>query len=335
MEKYKVTGMSCAACSARVERVVSELEGVESCSVNLLTSSMTVSGEALPETVISAVEAAGYGASLENGKPAAKEKSGAANEEKNLKIRLIFSIVILAILMYVSMGHVMWSWPLPSQVAGNPMTVALVEMILSASVMIINQKFFINGIKGVLKAAPNMDTLVALGSGASFVYSTYSVFRMGDALLSGDISGAVHLLHGLYFESAAMILALITVGKMLEARAKGRTTDALESLMRLAPQSATVVRDGKEITVPVESLAVGDVFLVRPGESIPVDGEVTEGRSAVDESALTGESLPIDKSMGDKVSSGTLNRSGVIYCRATRVGEDTTLSQIIVTTIVV
>ena len=329
MEKYKVTGMSCAACSARVERVVSELEGVESCSVNLLTSSMTVSGEALPETVISAVEAAGYGASLENGKPAAKEKSGAANEEKNLKVRLTFSIIILAILMYVSMGHVMWSWPLPSQVAGNPMTVALVEMILSASVMIINQKFFINGIKGVLKAAPNMDTLVALGSGASFVYSTYSVFRMGDALLSGDLSGAVHLLHGLYFESAAMILALITVGKMLEARAKGRTTDALESLMRLAPQSATVVRDGKEITVPVESLAVGDIFLVRPGESIPVDGEVTEGRSAVDESALTGESLPVDKSMGDKVSSGTLNRSGVIYCRATRVGEDTTLSQII------
>ena len=331
MEKYKVTGMSCAACSARVEKAVSGLEGVDVCSVNLLTSSMTVEGSVSAETVIAAVEAAGYGASLETGKKevSAKEKSGAEKEEKNLIARLVASVAILAVLMYVSMGYAMWGWPLPNVIARNPMTVALIQMILSASVMIINQKFFVNGARGLWHRAPNMDTLVALGSGASFGYSTYAVFKIGDMLLAGDISGAEHMLHGLYFESAAMILALITVGKMLEARAKGKTTDALEALMKLSPQTATVIRDGKETVISIENVVKGDVFIVRPGENIPVDGEVTDGRSAVDESALTGESLPIDKKKGDKVSSGTNNKSGALTCRATRVGEDTTLSQII------
>ncbi|MBQ7836938.1 MAG: heavy metal translocating P-type ATPase [Clostridia bacterium] len=331
MEKYKVTGMSCAACSARVEKAVSGLEGVDVCSVNLLTSSMTVEGSVSAETVIAAVEAAGYGASLETGKKevSAKEKSGAEKEEKNLIARLVASVAILAVLMYVSMGYAMWGWPLPNVIARNPMTVALIQMILSASVMIINQKFFVNGARGLWHRAPNMDTLVALGSGASFGYSTYAVFKIGDMLLAGDISGAEHMLHGLYFESAAMILALITVGKMLEARAKGKTTDALEALMKLSPQTATVIRDGKETVISIENVVKGDVFIVRPGENIPVDGEVTDGRSAVDESDLTGESLPIDKKKGDKVSSGTNNKSGALTCRATRVGEDTTLSQII------
>ncbi len=334
MEKYEITGMSCAACSARVEKAVSSLEGVESCSVNLLTNSMTVDGTVSTADVITAVEHAGYGASVsgdkkDNVKNSAKEASGAEKAEKNLVVRLISSVVVLILLMYISMGHTMWGWPLPHIIARNPVIIALLQLLLSAVVMVINQKFFINGFKGLIHRAPNMDTLVALGSSASFVYSTFAVFAMADVMLAGDIQGAHHWLHELYFESAAMILALITVGKMLEARAKGKTTDAIEALMKLSPETATVIRDGKEELVPVERVAKRDVFIVRPGENIPVDGVVTRGHSAVDEAALTGESLPIDKSAGDTVSSGTLNKSGVLYCEATRVGEDTTISKII------
>ena len=325
--------MSCAACSARVEKAVSAIAEVDSCSVNLLTNSMTVEGSATAEAIIAAVEAAGYGATPADTVEAvsAKLASGAQRAEKALTARLVWSVVFLAALMYISMGHVMWGWPLPEIVSRNPLIIALSEMLLSAVVMVINQKFFISGINGVIHRAPNMDTLVALGSGASFGYSVFAVFSMANEMLLGNITAAEHLLHEIYFESAAMILALITVGKMLEAYAKGRTTDALEALMKLSPQTATVIRGGKEVVIPVEDVRRGDIFLVRPGENIPVDGVVKDGHSALDESALTGESLPVDKAVGDGVYSGTLNKSGVIYCEATRVGEDTTISQIIKT----
>ncbi len=331
MTKYNVTGMSCAACSARVEKAVSAVEGVDVCAVNLLTNSMTVEGSAATEAIVAAVEAAGYGAAPEGAQreASAKKATGAEQAEKTLVARLISSIVFLIALMYISMGHTMWGWPLPEIMSRNPLIIALSEMLLSAIVMVINQKFFINGTRGLLHRAPNMDTLVALGSGASFVYSTFSVFSMANRMMLGDLAAAHSLLHELYFESAAMILALITVGKMLEARAKGKTTDALEALMNLSPKTATVVRDGREAVIPVENVQRGDIFIVRPGENIPVDGAVTNGHSAVDESALTGESLPVDKAVGDTVSSGTMNKSGVLYCEATRVGQDTTLSQII------
>ena len=331
MKKYNITGMSCAACSARVEKAVSALEGVDTCSVNLLTNSMTVEGKATPTDIIAAVEAAGYGASEDTPKKevSAKEASGNDKAEKALKARLISSAVLLIALMYISMGHTMWGWPLPHIISRNPLIIAMLQMILSAVVMVINRKFFISGVKGALHGAPNMDTLVSLGSGASFAYSTFAVFSMANETYLGNLESAHHLLHQLYFESAAMILALITVGKMLEAKAKGKTTDALESLMKLSPKTATVIRDGKEAAVPIENVFRGDVFIVRPGENVPVDGIVTDGHSAVNESALTGESLPIDKSKGDNVSSGTTNKSGVLYCEATRVGEDTTISRII------
>ena len=333
MERYNVTGMSCAACSARVEKAVLSVEGVSSCSVNLLTNSMSVDGTASNADIIAAVEAAGYGATLktESAVSAQAEKKEALRDTQTplMKKRLISSLVVLTALMYVSMGHVMWGFPLPVILAENPLAIALLQLLLCAVVMVINQKFFINGAKGVLHGAPNMDTLVALGSGASFVYSTYVLFSMTAAQTSGDFSAVMHGLHDLYFESAAMILTLITVGKMLEARAKGKTTDALAGLMALAPKTATVLRDGEEISVPVESVKKGDVFIVRPGEHIPVDGIVMEGSSAVNESALTGESIPVDKSVGDSVSSGTTNESGFLKCEATRVGEDTALSQIV------
>ncbi|MBQ8496389.1 MAG: heavy metal translocating P-type ATPase [Clostridia bacterium] len=334
MEQYNVTGMSCAACSARVEKAVSAVKGVSLCSVNLLTNSMNVEGTAGTDAIIAAVEAAGYGASLKSANTekttsASKEDALKDRETPVLKRRLFASLAFLAVLMYISMGHVMWNWPLPAVLAENPLAIGLLQMILAAIVMIVNQKFFIGGTKGVLHGAPNMDTLVALGSGASFVYSVYVLFSMTAAQMNGDTEAVMHGLHDFYFESAAMILTLITVGKMLEARAKGKTTDALASLMNLAPKTATVLRDGKEESVPVETVRKGDIFLVRPGEQIPVDGIVTEGHSAVNESALTGESIPVDKEIGDSVSSGTLNESGFLRCEATRVGEDTALSQII------
>ena len=333
MESYSVTGMSCAACSARVEKAVSSVEGVSVCSVNLLTNSMNVDGTASADAVIAAVEAAGYGASLKkadgSGAPTVKKQELRDTETPLMKKRLWSSLVFLALLMYVSMGHVMWGFPLPDVLAENPLAIGLLQLLLCAIVMVINQKFFISGTKGVLHGAPNMDTLVALGSGASFVYSVYVLFDMTASQMSGDMTAVMHGLHGLYFESAAMILTLITVGKMLEARAKGKTTDALAGLMALAPKTATVLRDGEEVTVPVESVRKGDVFIVRPGEHIPVDGVVIEGGSAVNESALTGESIPVDKEIGDSVSSGTTNESGFLKCEATRVGEDTALSQII------
>ena len=319
MKKFNITGMSCAACSARVEKVVSAVSGVESCSVNLLTNSMTVEGSADTETIIAAVEAAGYGASLDEAQNelSARRASGAEKEEKTLIFRLVSSVAILTALMYISMGYAMWGWYLPAFIGRNPLTVAVIEAVLSAAVMVINRKFFINGVKGVIHKAPNMDTLVALGSGAAFGYSIFAIFKMATELSLGNADAASHLLHDLYFESAAMILALITVGKMLEARAKGKTTDALESLMKLSPKTATVVRDGKEVVIPTQNVRVGDIFLVRPGENIPVDGIVTDGHCAVDEAALTGESLPVDKAKGAKVFSGTLNKSGVIYAIAT------------------
>ncbi|MBR4071877.1 MAG: heavy metal translocating P-type ATPase [Clostridia bacterium] len=334
MEKYNITGMSCAACSARVEKAVSSLEGVEQCAVNLLTNSMTVEGSATTSQIISAVEAAGYGASVAGQKKneqKAKEASGADKAEKNLIARLISSIVFLIILMYISMGHVMWGWRLPEIISRNPMILAILQLILAIAVMVINQKFFINGVKGLINGAPNMDTLVAMGSGAAFVYSFGEMFVMANELFLGNIDAANHILHGLYFESAAMILALITVGKMLEARAKGKTTDAIEALMNLAPKKATVVRNGIETVVDIDSVVQGDIFVVRPGESIAVDGVVIDGHSAVDESALTGESITVEKEIDSQVFAGTLNRSGVIFCRATKVGEDTTLAQIIKT----
>ena len=331
MQKFNVTGMSCAACSARVEKAVSALEEVSACSVNLLTNSMTVEGSASDETIIAAVTAAGYGASVAGGKKevSAKAASGTERAEKNLVARLVSSLVFLAVLMYVSMGHVMWGFPLPSFLSENPMILGLTELLLTGIIMVINQKFFVSGFRGLIHRAPNMDTLVAIGAGAAFVYSTYVLFDMSGALLAGNLEAAKHCLHELYYESAGTILALITVGKMLEARAKGKTTDALQALMQLSPKTATVIREGKELTVPVESLQKGDIFLVRPGETIPVDGRVLEGYSAVNEAALTGESIPVDKEKGDTVSSGTLNQSGVLRCEATRVGEDTTLAQII------
>ena len=321
MKKFFVTGMSCAACSARVEKAVLSVEGVETCSVNLLTNSMKVEGKAGSEDIIKAVCSAGYGAS--------EFLSEKTTKKPNLKIRLWTSAVILIVLMYISMGHTMWGFPLPSFLAENPVNLGLCQMLLTITVMIINQKFFINGVKGLIHKAPNMDTLVAMGSFASFGYSVYAVFAMSEAQMAGEHALAMSYLHELYFESAAMILTLITVGKMLEAAAKGKTTSAIESLMKLAPKTATVLRNGKEIEVSIEEVQEGDVFLIRPGEQIPVDGVVLEGQSAVNESALTGESLPVDKDAGASVSAGTINVSGFLKCEATGVGEDTTLSQII------
>jgi len=334
MEQYTVTGMSCAACSARVEKAVSAVNGVTSCSVSLLTNSMGVEGTASAQDIIAAVEAAGYGASPKGAEQntnttAGSEDALADRETPILKRRLIASVGFLIVLMYVSMGHVMWGWPMPAFFTGNPVAIGLVQLLLSMVVMVINQKFFISGTKGLLHRAPNMDTLVALGSAASFVYSVYALFAMSGAQAAGDLQGAMHYMHEFYFESAAMILALITVGKMLEARSKGKTTDALKSLMKLAPKTATLLKDGAEITVPIEQVKKGDLFVVRPGENIPVDGVIVSGSCAVNESALTGESIPVDKAEGDAVSAATLNQSGFITCEATRVGEDTTLSQIV------
>ncbi len=335
MEQYNVTGMSCAACSARVEKAVSKVPGVSSCSVSLLTNSMGVEGTASPEAIEQAVRDAGYGASRKGNER--KESSSRSEAEEALtdretpilKKRLTASIGFLAVLMYISMGHSMWGWPVPQALAENPMAIGLLQLLLAGIVMVINQKFFIHGYRSLFHGAPNMDTLVALGSSAAFVYSTYALFAMTGAYTAGDTAAAEHYLHEFYFESAAMILTLITVGKMLEARSKGKTTDALKGLMKLAPKTATVVRDGAEVTVPVEQVRMEDVFLVRPGEQIPVDGVVLEGHSAVNESALTGESVPVDKEEGSTVSAATMNRSGFLKCRATRVGQDTTLSQII------
>ena len=337
MEQYIVTGMSCAACQARVEKAVSKVEGVDSCSVSLLTNSMGVEGSAAPEDIIRAVTEAGYGASLKSADPVQNERSSFAADEAALedretpvlKKRLIASIGFLLVLMYFSMGHMMWDWPLPSFFEGNHVAMGLIQMILAAIVMVINQKFFINGFKGLIHGAPNMDTLVAMGSAASFCWSTYVLFAMTGAQLSGDSEAVMAYMHDFYFESAAMILTLITVGKMLEARSKGKTTDALKSLMKLAPQTAVVERGGIETEIPVSQVRVGDVFLVNPGENIPVDGVILEGNSAVNEAALTGESIPVDKKAGDNVSAATTNQSGFVRCRATRVGEDTTLAQII------
>ena len=334
MKQYNVTGMSCAACSARVEKAVSKVPGVTSCSVSLLTNSMGVEGTAAPAEIIAAVEEAGYGASE---KGAADEKSSSADREEALKDRetpllkrrLIWSVAFLLILMYFSMGHMMWGWPLPPFYNDNHVAMGLSQLLLTVIIMVINQKFFISGFKSLWHRAPNMDTLVALGSAAAFVYSTYALFAMTDAQVKGDMDAVMDYMMEFYFESAAMILTLITVGKMLEARSKGKTTDALKSLMKLAPKTATVVRDGTETEVPVEQVRQGDIFVVRPGENIPVDGVVVEGSSAVNEAALTGESIPVDKAEGDTVSAATVNQSGFIRCRATRVGEDTTLSQII------
>lgn len=336
MERYTVTGMSCAACSARVEKAVRGVPGVTGCAVNLLTNSMGVEGTAAPAAVIAAVEAAGYGAQVQNGennKNIQNVQSGADpladTETPKLRRRLLASLGFLAVLMYISMGAMMWGWPLPPGLAGNHLAQALAEMVLAAAVMVINQRFFISGFQSALHGAPNMDTLVAMGSGVSFGYSVFVLFGMTGDALRGDHMAMMARMDDLYFEAAAMILALITVGKMLEARSKGRTTDALRGLMKLAPQQATLERDGQEVTVPIDAVQKDDIFLVRPGENIPVDGVVVEGTSAVNEAALTGESLPVDKAAGDTVSAATVNQSGFLRCRATRVGEDTTLSQII------
>ena len=335
MEQYNVTGMSCAACSARVEKAVKKVPGVTSCSVSLLTNSMGVEGTASPAAILSAVQEAGYGASPKNAS-ASKASDASADldaladhETPKLKRRLIASLGFLLVLMYFSMGHMMWGWPLPRWFDGNHIAMGLVQLLLAGIVMVINQKFFINGFKGLIHGAPNMDTLVALGSMASFVWSTYALFAMTRAQVDGNDELVMHYMMEFYFESAAMILTLITVGKMLEARSKGKTTDALKSLMKLAPKTATLVRDGAEVTVAIADVQKGDVFVVRPGENIPVDGVVLEGTSAVNESALTGESIPVDKAIGDKVSAATTNQSGFLRCEATRVGEDTTLAQII------
>ena len=335
MEQYNVTGMSCAACSARVEKAVKKVPGVTSCSVSLLTNSMGVEGTASPAAILSAVQEAGYGASPKNAS-ASKASDASADldaladrETPKLKRRLIASLGFLLVLMYFSMGHMMWGWPLPRWFDGNHIAMGLVQLLLAGIVMVINQKFFINGFKGLLHGSPNMDTLVAMGSMASFVWSTYALFAMTRAQVDGNSELVMHYMMEFYFESAAMILTLITVGKMLEARSKGKTTDALKSLMKLAPKTATLVRDGAEVTVAIADVQKGDVFVVRPGENIPVDGVVLEGTSAVNESALTGESIPVDKAVGDKVSAATTNQSGFLRCEATRVGEDTTLAQII------
>lgn len=333
MEQYLVTGMSCAACSARVEKAVSKVKGVTSCSVSLLTNSMGVEGTASPEAIIQAVQQAGYGASKKGAEstPAAGSDSDALADHETpvLRKRLIASVGFLAVLMYLSMGHMMWNWPLPPFFNGNHIAMGLVQMLLTIIIMVINRKFFVNGFQSLLHRSPNMDTLVALGSGAAFVYSTYALFAMTDAQVKGDMDTVMHYMHEFYFESAAMILTLITVGKMLEAHSKGKTTSALKGLMNLSPKTAVLLRDGAEITVPIEQVHKGDIFVVRPGESIPVDGVILDGTSAINESALTGESIPVDKSQGDSVSAATINQSGFLRCEATRVGEDTTLSQII------
>lgn len=342
MKQYTVTGMSCAACSSRVEKAVSKVDGVTSCSVSLLTNSMGVDGSASDRAVIEAVEAAGYGAAV---KGRGNDQKGAAagslesmesakdalidRETPKLRKRLIASVIFLIVLMYFSMGHMMWDWPLPSFFVGNDVAMGLLQLLLTIAVMVINQKFFVSGFKGLIHGAPNMDTLVALGSAASFGYSVYVLFAMTDAQVKGDMDAVMSYMHEFYFESAAMILTLITVGKMLESHSKGKTTDALKSLMKLAPKTATLIRDEKEVVVSIDDVKIGDIFVVRPGENVPVDGIVLDGNSAVNESALTGESIPVDKAAGDKVSAATLNQSGFIRCRATRVGEDTTLSQII------
>ena len=341
MEQYNVTGMSCAACSARVEKAVSKVPGVTSCSVSLLTNSMGVEGTASPADIIAAVEGAGYGAS-EKGAEHSAGKAGSAGmsiaeaedslkdrETPKMKRRLIASLCFLIPLMYFSMGHMMWNWPVPAFLEGNHVAMGLIQLLLTTAVMVINQKFFISGFKGLIHRAPNMDTLVALGAGASYGYSLYALFAMTDAQMQGNMEDVMSYMHEFYFESAAMILTLITVGKMLEARSKGKTTDALKSLMKLAPKTAAVIRNGVEEEVSIDQVRKGDVFVVRPGENIPVDGIVLEGTSAVNESALTGESIPVDKNEGDAVSAATLNQSGFLRCEATRVGEDTTLSQII------
>ncbi len=342
MKQYHVTGMSCAACSSRVEKAVSKVAGVESCSVSLLTNSMGVEGPASPEAVIAAVEAAGYGASCKGFAAGSSEISGNGGdggaseaemlndtETPVLKRRLIWSVIFLVVLMYFSMGHMMWNWPVPEALEGNHVAMGLLQLLLTAAVMVINQKFFISGFRSLWHRAPNMDTLVAMGSTAAFVYSTYALFAMTGAQVRGDMNGVMQYMHEFYFETAAMILALITVGKMLEARSKGKTTDALKNLMKLAPKTAVILRDGKETEVRVEQVVKGDIFVVRPGENIPVDGIVLEGVSAVNEAALTGESIPADKEPGDRVSAATVNQSGFLKCEAGRVGEDTTLSQII------
>ncbi len=337
MEQYTVTGMSCAACSARVEKAVSKVEGVTSCSVSLLTNSMGVEGTASPEEIIKAVTEAGYGAEKRESEEKRGTSQGASYKEDMLKDRetpilrkrLIASVVFLAVLMYISMGHMMWGWPLPKYFDENHIAMGLAQLLLTIIIMVINQRFFISGFKGLIHRAPNMDTLVALGSSAAFIYSTYALFAMTDAQVKGDTSGVMSYMHEFYFESAAMILTLITVGKMLESVSKGRTTDALKSLMKLAPKTAVILSDGIEKEVPVEQVKKGDIFIVRPGENIPVDGIVLDGNSAVNEAALTGESIPVDKTEGDSVSAATVNQSGFLKCEATRVGEDTTLSQII------
>ena len=346
MEQYNVTGMSCAACSARVEKAVSKVPGVTSCSVSLLTNSMGVEGTADEAAVIAAVEAAGYGASVKgargagagagSGRAAAGSAAAGADDDflkdtetPKIRRRLIASLCFLVPLMYLSMGHMMWNWPLPEALAENHVAIGIAQLLLTGIVMVINQKFFISGFKGLIHGAPNMDTLVALGSAASFGYSLYALFAMTAAQMNGDMAGVMSYMHEFYFESAAMILTLITVGKMLEAHSKGKTTDALKGLMKLAPKTAVIVRDGEEVEVSIDQVRKGDIFVVRPGENIPVDGIVLDGSSAVNESALTGESIPVDKKPGDAVSAATLNHSGFIRCEATRVGEDTTLSQII------
>lgn len=331
MKKFNVTGMSCAACSSRVEKAVSKVEGVQSCSVSLLTNSMGVEGSASEESIIAAVEKAGYGASVAG---AEKKQSAETDQLKDkdtpvLMHRLIASVGFLVVLMYISMGHMMWGWPLPAFFADNHIAMGLAQLLLCVIIMVINQKFFISGFKGLIHRSPNMDTLVALGSGASFVYSVYALFAMTDAQVKGNTELVMSYMHEFYFESAAMILTLITVGKMLEAHSKGKTTNALKALLNLAPKKATLLIDGKETEVTVGKVKKGDVFVVRPGESIPVDAEITDGSTAVDESALTGESIPVDKTVGDSVSAGTINKSGFIKCSATAVGEDTALSQII------
>lgn len=331
MKKFNVTGMSCAACSSRVEKAVSKVEGVQSCSVSLLTNSMGVEGSASEESIIAAVEKAGYGASVAG---AEKKQSAETDQLKDkdtpvLMHRLIASVGFLVVLMYISMGHMMWGWPLPAFFADNHIAMGLAQLLLCVIIMVINQKFFISGFKGLIHRSPNMDTLVALGSGASFVYSVYALFAMTDAQVKGNAELVMSYMHEFYFESAAMILTLITVGKMLEAHSKGKTTNALKALLNLSPKKATLLIDGKETEVTVDKVKKGDVFVVRPGESIPVDAEITDGSTAVDESALTGESIPVDKTVGDSVSAGTINKSGFIKCSATAVGEDTALSQII------
>lgn len=337
MKQYTVTGMSCAACSARVEKAVSKVDGVTSCSVSLLTNSMGVEGTAADDAIIKAVEEAGYGALLKGAKTGQVQKAGTANEEEILKDRetpllkkrLLSSLGFLLVLMYFSMGHMMWNWPLPRFFENNHVAMGLLQLLLTVIIMVINQKFFISGFKSLWHRAPNMDTLVALGSAAAFIYSTYALFAMTDAQVNGDMDAVMAYMHEFYFESAAMILTLITVGKMLEAHSKGKTTDALKSLMKLAPKTATIIKNGEEIQVSIDQVQKDDLFVVRPGENIPVDGIVVEGTSAVNESALTGESIPVDKEKGDTVSAATLNQSGFLKCEASRVGEDTTLSQII------